>query len=82
MANKRKKKKKDKWTNKISIDLVFFFLLNKKKRVSSVDSSILCHVTAIGNTTCTTWALLGLSFEPLFFGCKTMTPTIKSHPMQ
>ena len=39
------------------------------------------HVTAMGNITCITRALLGLSLEPLISRCKTKTPTSKLHPL-
>ena len=39
-----------------------------KNEVFGVGSSTLCHVLAIGNTMCTTWVLLWLSFDLLIFG--------------
>ena len=48
----------------------FSFLLLNKKGVSNVGSSTPRHVTAMGNTTCITRALLRLSLKPLLFGCE------------
>ena len=46
-----------------------FFFSWMKKWVSGVGLSTPRHVTAMGNTTCTTWALLELLLEPLFSEC-------------
>ena len=56
----------------------FFFLLNKKG-VFGLGSLTLYYMTAMGNTMCTTRALLELLLELLLSGCKTRTFTIKPH---
>ena len=52
-----------------------------KREISNVDLSTSRHVMAISNITCITQALLELSLEPFLSECKTMTLTIKLHPV-